>query len=75
MTDARESSARPAPLAHSRLPRRTWSLAALLASLSTPRPFAIDAYLPAFPAIGREFGAGADRGPDAIRLPRVLRVH
>ncbi len=37
--------------------RRTWSLAALLASLSMLAPFAIDAYLPAFPAIGREFGA------------------
>jgi len=38
-------------------PRRTWSLAALLASLSMLAPFAIDAYLPAFPAIGREFNA------------------
>jgi len=38
-------------------PRRTWWFAALLASLSMLAPFAIDAYLPAFPAIGREFGA------------------
>jgi DHA1 family bicyclomycin/chloramphenicol resistance-like MFS transporter len=38
-------------------PRRTWSLAALLASLSMLAPFAIDAYLPAFPAIGGEFNA------------------
>lgn len=39
----------------SREPRRTWTFAALLASLSMLAPFAIDAYLPAFPAIGREF--------------------
>ncbi len=38
-------------------PRRTWAFAALLASLSMLGPFAIDAYLPAFPAIGREFNA------------------
>ncbi len=38
-------------------PRRSWSLAALLASLSMLAPFAIDAYLPAFPAIGLEFNA------------------
>ncbi len=38
-------------------PRRTWSLAALLASLSMLGPFAVDAYLPAFPAIAQEFGA------------------
>ncbi len=37
-------------------PRRTWSFAALLASLSMLAPFAIDSYLPAFPAIGQEFG-------------------
>jgi len=36
--------------------RRTWSFAALLASLSMLAPFAIDSYLPAFPAIGQEFG-------------------
>ena len=38
-------------------PRRTWSFAALLASLSMLAPFAIDAYLPAFPAIGQELNA------------------
>jgi len=38
-------------------PRRTWSFAALLASLSMLAPFAIDSYLPAFPAIGQEFDA------------------
>jgi MFS transporter, DHA1 family, multidrug resistance protein len=38
-------------------PRRTWSFAALLASLSMLAPFAIDAYLPAFHAIGQEFNA------------------
>lgn len=39
-------------------PPRTWAFAALIASLSMPAPFAIDAYLPAFPAIGQEFGVG-----------------
>ena len=38
-------------------PRRTWSLAALLASLSMLGPFSVDTYLPAFPAIAREFAA------------------
>ena len=42
---------------HPHEPRRTWSFAALLASLSMLAPFAIDAYLPAFPAIGQEFNA------------------
>lgn len=37
--------------------RRSWSLAALLASLAMLGPFSIDMYLPAFPAITREFGA------------------
>jgi len=37
--------------------RRSWPLAALLAGLSTLGPFSVDMYLPAFPAIGREFGA------------------
>ena len=50
------------PEARSRSPvggisQRSWKLAALLASLSMLAPFAIDAYLPAFPAIGREFNA------------------
>ncbi len=38
--------------------RRTWSFAAMLAALSMLGPFSVDMYLPAFPAIGREFGAG-----------------
>jgi DHA1 family bicyclomycin/chloramphenicol resistance-like MFS transporter len=37
--------------------RRSWSLAALLASLAMLGPFSIDMYLPAFPAITREFEA------------------
>jgi DHA1 family bicyclomycin/chloramphenicol resistance-like MFS transporter len=37
--------------------RRSWSLAALLASLAMLGPFSIDMYLPAFPAITREFDA------------------
>jgi MFS transporter, DHA1 family, multidrug resistance protein len=36
---------------------RTWSFAALLASLSMPGPFAIDMYLPAFSAIAQQFDA------------------
>ncbi|MGH8712629.1 MAG: MFS transporter, partial [Casimicrobiaceae bacterium] len=34
---------------------RTWSLATLLAALAMLGPFSIDAYLPAFHDIGREF--------------------
>lgn len=34
---------------------RTWSLAILIAALAMLGPFSIDAYLPAFHAIGREF--------------------
>lgn len=37
--------------------RRSWPLAALLAALAMLGPFSVDMYLPAFPAIGREFGA------------------
>jgi DHA1 family bicyclomycin/chloramphenicol resistance-like MFS transporter len=37
--------------------RQSWPLAALLAGLSMLGPFSVDMYLPAFPAIGREFGA------------------
>jgi DHA1 family bicyclomycin/chloramphenicol resistance-like MFS transporter len=37
--------------------RRTWGLAALLASLSMLGPFSVDMYLPAFPAIGRALRA------------------
>jgi MFS transporter, DHA1 family, multidrug resistance protein len=33
-------------------PRRSWSLAALIAALAMLGPFSIDLYLPAFPAIG-----------------------
>jgi len=33
-----------------------WSFAALLAALSMIGPFSVDAYLPAFPAIGRDLG-------------------
>ncbi|MEO8848133.1 MAG: multidrug effflux MFS transporter [Casimicrobiaceae bacterium] len=36
---------------------RTWGFAALLASLAMLGPFSIDMYLPAFPAITREFDA------------------
>jgi MFS transporter, DHA1 family, multidrug resistance protein len=36
---------------------RPWSFAALIAALSMLGPFSIDAYLPAFGAIGEEFGA------------------
>ena len=35
---------------------RTWSLAILIAALAMLGPFSIDAYLPAFHDIGREFG-------------------
>jgi len=37
--------------------RRTWPLAALLAALAMLGPFSVDMYLPAFPAIAREFDA------------------
>ena len=37
-------------------PTRTWSLAMLLAALSMIGPFSVDMYLPAFHAIGGEFG-------------------
>ena len=39
--------------------RRSWRLAALLAALAMLGPFSVDMYLPAFPAIGREFGASS----------------
>ncbi len=42
-----------APRAHP----RSWGFAALMASLAMLGPFAVDMYLPAFPAIGAEFGA------------------
>src|SRR5206468_5659600 len=37
--------------------RRAWPLAVLLGALAMLGPFSVDMYLPAFPAIGREFGA------------------
>jgi DHA1 family bicyclomycin/chloramphenicol resistance-like MFS transporter len=37
-------------------PDRTWSLAMMLAALAMLGPFSVDAYLPAFHAIGEEFG-------------------
>jgi MFS transporter, DHA1 family, multidrug resistance protein len=40
-----------------RVHQRSWAFAALLASLAMLGPFAVDMYLPAFPDIGREFGA------------------
>src|SRR4029453_2992263 len=46
----------PAATQSANEPRRTWTFAALLASLSMLAPFAIDSYLPAFPSIGLEFG-------------------
>ena len=55
----------PAPLAH----RRSWRFAALMASLSMLGPFAVDMYLPAFPAIGAEFGV------TSIALQQTLSVY
>ena len=40
-----------------RVHRRSWGFAALLASLAMLGPFAVDMYLPAFPAIGAELNA------------------
>ncbi len=39
------------------VPARTWALAFLLAALAMLGPLSVDAYLPAFPAIGQEFNA------------------
>lgn len=50
-TPGRTSTAAP------EIHRRSWGLAALLASLAMLGPFAIDTYLPAFPAIGRDLSA------------------
>jgi MFS transporter, DHA1 family, multidrug resistance protein len=61
MTDAGDG----APRAH----RRSWGFAALLASLAMLGPFAVDMYLPAFPAIGAEFGAAP------IALQQTLSVY
>jgi DHA1 family bicyclomycin/chloramphenicol resistance-like MFS transporter len=49
--------------------RRSWGFAALLASLAMLGPFAVDMYLPAFPAIGEEFGVSA------IALQQTLSVY
>ena len=61
MTDAGDGAPRP----H----RRSWGFAALLASLAMLGPFAVDMYLPAFPAIGAEFGAAP------IALQQTLSVY
>ena len=55
----------PAPRVH----QRSWAFAALLASLAMLGPFAVDMYLPAFPAIGAEFGASQ------IALQQTLSVY
>jgi DHA1 family bicyclomycin/chloramphenicol resistance-like MFS transporter len=72
MGAARRAEARPmkiaggiAPLVH----RRSWAFAALLASLSMLGPFAVDMYLPAFPAIGAEFDV------PQIALQQTLSVY
>jgi DHA1 family bicyclomycin/chloramphenicol resistance-like MFS transporter len=57
----------PAPMPRSH--RRSWRLAALLASLAMMGPFAVDMYLPAFPAIGRELGAAT------IALQQTLSIY
>jgi len=54
-----------APFIH----RRSWRFAALLASLSMLGPFAVDMYLPAFPAIEAEFGVAA------LALQQTLSVY
>lgn len=59
------SSHDPAPHGHT----RSWGFAALLASLAMLGPFAVDMYLPAFPAIGAEFGASQ------IALQQTLSVY
>jgi DHA1 family bicyclomycin/chloramphenicol resistance-like MFS transporter len=49
--------------------RRSWGLAALLAALAMLGPFAVDMYLPAFPAIGAELGASS------LGLQQTLSVY
>ena len=49
--------------------RRSWAFAALLGSLAMMGPFAVDMYLPAFPAIALEFGAAP------IALQQTLSVY
>ncbi len=53
MSVPRDAASPMAPRVH----QRTWGLAGLIASLSMLGPFSIDLYLPAFPAIAREFSA------------------
>lgn len=50
MTEAARAAPKAPPA------QRRWPLAALLATLTMIGPFAIDAYLPAFPAMRAEFG-------------------
>ena len=52
-----------------RVHRRSWAFAGLLASLSMLGPFAVDMYLPAFPAIGAELGV------PPIALQQTLSVY
>ncbi len=59
----------PAPAAGALIRRPTWGFAALLASLAMMGPFAVDMYLPAFPAIEAEFDVGA------IALQQTLSVY
>ena len=54
-----------APLVH----RRSWRFAGLMASLSMLGPFAVDMYLPAFPAMG------ADLGVPSIALQQTLSIY
>ncbi len=59
----------PTMKAHAAWPGRRWTLALLLACLGMIGPFAIDAYLPAFDAIGRSVGAGP------VGLQQTLSVY
>ncbi|MFO1304525.1 MAG: multidrug effflux MFS transporter [Burkholderiales bacterium] len=49
--------------------RRSWGFAGLMASLSMLGPFAVDMYLPAFPAIGAELGVAP------IALQQTLSIY
>ena len=49
--------------------KRSWSLATLLALLAMLGPFSIDMYLPAFPAIMRDFDASQ------IAIQQTLSVY
>jgi DHA1 family bicyclomycin/chloramphenicol resistance-like MFS transporter len=65
MTPLPDPAPRPAPRVH----QRSWTFAALLASLAMMAPFAVDMFLPAFPAIGREFAASP------IALQQTLSIY